>query len=400
MKRIERIELQTEDMDELLKKSLTPADIPPEQLNCQVLLRAKERKQMKHQKRIPAAVAAAVCVVLLGSVTVVAARRYFSPSEIAVEFEDNALAKAFSGESAVLVNETQESGGYRITLLGSVAGKNLSDYMITNDKGMVEEDKIYTVVAIERTDGTPMPDTSSDDYDKEPLYVSHYIRGLDPNVYSLQSMGGGYSTAVRDGVMYRMLEMDNIEMFADKGIYVGVSSGTFYDREAYRFDEGSGEISRNTDYKGVNALFTLPMDKSKADSAAAKEYLEKLHAEWETPAEGAYDFQIGKADAADLAVEEFMNQLTAQNLDEYAAPVESTRKVLTQDKEGTVSYTYELENGAAGSGEFLITEEMKAGEYQIAGYSYSEDALESLLIDVFVLNEDGTVTFVIYQPKQ
>lgn len=355
---------------------------------------------MKHQKRIPAAVAAAVCVVLLGSMTAVAARRYFSPAEIATEFENETLAKAFSGEGAVLVNETQESGGYRITLLGSVAGKNLSDYMITDDKGMVEEDKIYTVVAIERADGTPMPDTSSDDYDKEPLYVSHYIRGLDPNVYSLQSMGGGYSTAVRDGVMYRMVEMDNIEMFADKGIYVGVSSGTFYDSAAYRFDEGSGEISPNTGYQGVNALFTLPVDKSKADSAAAEAYLKELRAEWETPAQGSYDFQMGKADASDLAVEAFMEKLTAENLDEYAAPVEATRMVLTPDKEGMVSGSYELENGAAGSSAFWVTPETKAGEYQIGGYSYSENALEDLLIDVYVLNEDGTVTYVVYRPKK
>lgn len=388
-----------EDMDELLKKSLTPTDVPPEQLNCQVLLRAKERKQMKHQRRIPAAVAAAVCVVLLGSVTVVAARRYFSPAEIAVEFEDDTLAKAFSGEGAVLVNQTQESGGYRITLLGSVAGKNISDYMITDDKGVVEEDKIYTVVAIERADGTPMPDTSSDDYDKEPLYVSHYIRGLDPNQYSLQSMGGGYSTAVRDGVMYRMMEMDNIEIFADKGIYVGVSSGTFYDAQAYRFDEGSGEISPNTGYQGVNALFTLPVDKSKADSAAAEAYLKELRAEWDTPAQGSYDFQMGKADASDLAVEEFMNKLTAENLDEYAAPVESTRMVLTPDKEGMVTGSYELENGAAGGSAFWVTSEIKAGEYQIGGYSYSEKALADLVIDVYVLNEDGTVTYVVYRPK-
>ncbi len=389
-----------EDMDSLLKKSLIPTDMPPERLNCQVLLRAKEREMMKHQKRIPAAVAAAVCVVLLGSMTAVAARRYFSPAEIATEFENETLAKAFSGEGAVLVNETQESGGYRITLLGSVAGKNLSDYMITDDKGMVEEDKIYTVVAIERADGTPMPDTSSDDYDKEPLYVSHYIRGLDPNVYSLQSMGGGYSTAVRDGVMYRMVEMDNIEMFADKGIYVGVSSGTFYDSAAYRFDEGSGEISPNTGYQGVNALFTLPVDKSKADSAAAEAYLKELRAEWETPAQGSYDFQMGKADASDLAVEEFMEKLTAENLDEYAAPVEATRMVLTPDKEGMVSGSYELENGAAGSSAFWVTPETKAGEYQIGGYSYSENALEDLLIDVYVLNEDGTVTYVVYRPKK
>ncbi len=389
-----------EDMDSLLKKSLTPVEAPPERLNCQVLLRAKEREMMKHQKRIPAAVAAAVCVVLLGSMTAVAARRYFSPAEIATEFENETLAKAFSGEGAVLVNETQESGGYRITLLGSVAGKNLSDYMITDDKGMVEEDKIYTVVAIERADGTPMPDTSSDDYDKEPLYVSHYIRGLDPNVYSLQSMGGGYSTAVRDGVMYRMMEMDNIEMFADKGIYVGVSSGTFYDSAAYRFDEGSGEISPNTDYKGVNALFTLPVDKSKADNAAAEAYLKELRAEWETPAQGSYDFQMGKADEAYLAVEAFMEKLTAENLDEYAAPVEATRMVLTPDKEGMVSGSYELEDGSAGNSAFWVTPETKVGEYQIGGYSYSENALEDLLIDVYVLNEDGTVTYVVYKPKK
>lgn len=383
-----------EDIDELLKKSLAPASEPPEWLNCQVLLRAKERKQMKQQRRIPVAAAAAVCVMLLGSVTVVAARRYFSPAEIAAEFENDMLAKAFSGEGAVLVNETQESGGFCITLLGSVAGKNISDYLTTDDEGMVEENKIYTVVAIERADGTPMPDTSSDEYGKEPFYVSHYIRGLDPKKYSMQSMGGGSSTAVRDGVMYRIMEMDNIEMFADKGIYVGVSSGVFYDTEAYRFDEGSGEISRNTDYQGVNALFTLPVDKSKADSAAAEAYLKELHAEWDTPSAPP------EMDAADLAVEEFMNKLTAENLDEYAAPVESTRMVLTPDKEGLVSGSYELENGSAGTSAFWVTPETKVGEYQIGGYSYSENALKDLVIDVFVLNDDGTVTYVVYRPKQ
>lgn len=199
--------------------------------------------------------------------------------------------------------------------------------------------------------------------------------------------------------MYRMMEMDNIEIFADKGIYVGVSSGTFYDAQAYRFDEGSGEISPNTGYQGVNALFTLPVDKSKADSAAAEAYLKELRAEWDTPAQGSYDFQMGKSNASDLAVEEFMSKLTAENLDEYAAPVESTRMVLTPDKEGMVTGSYELENGAAGGSAFWVTSEIKAGEYQIGGYSYSEKALADLVIDVYVLNEDGTVTYVVYRPK-
>ena len=93
-----------------------------------------------------------------------------------------------------------------------------------------------------------------------------------------------------------------------------------------------------------------------------------------------------------------MSMLTSENLDEYAVPVESTRKVLTQDQEGAVSYAYELETGASGSGKFWITPEMAVGEYQLGAYSYSD--LQSLLIDVFVINEDGTVTYVVYQPKK
>ncbi|MDE7207963.1 MAG: hypothetical protein K2N90_12550, partial [Lachnospiraceae bacterium] len=116
------------------------------------------------------------------------------------------------------------------------------------------------------------------------------------------------------------------------------------------------------------------------------------------PAQGSYEFQIGKRDAADLAVEDFMSMLTSENLDEYAVPVESTRKVLTQDQEGAVSYAYELETGASGSGKFWITPQMKVGEYQLGNYSYSD--LQSLLIDVFVINGDGTVTYVVYQPKK
>lgn len=35
----------------------------------------------------------------------------------------------------------------------------------------------------------------------------------------------------------------------------------------------------------------------------------------------------------------------------------------------------------------------------IGSYSYSDGGLSSLLMDVFTLNEDGTVTFVLYRMK-
>ena len=54
-------------------------------------------------------------------------------------------------------NPLQESGGYRVTLLGSVAGKNLSDCLAWDDAGLPKDDRLYTVVAIEHADGTPMP---------------------------------------------------------------------------------------------------------------------------------------------------------------------------------------------------------------------------------------------------
>ena len=164
---------------------------------------------MHYKKKVSMAACVAACVVAMGSITAVAAYRYLSPKEVAAELEDKKLEQAFLSEDAVFVNETQESGGYRITLLGSVAGKNISDYLSKDESNKVNEDKIYTVLAIEHADGTPMPDTSSDEYGQETFFASHYIQGLNPSEYSIMSMGGGYCEFVRDGVQYRLLEMDN-----------------------------------------------------------------------------------------------------------------------------------------------------------------------------------------------
>ncbi|MCM1144542.1 MAG: hypothetical protein NC318_00925 [Blautia sp.] len=381
------------DMDELLQKALTPTDMPEDRLNRQILLKAKERNQMKNKRKIPTIAAVTVGVLLFGSITVLAAQHYLSPAQVAEEVKDDTLKQAFLGDETTFINETQEAGGYRVTLLGSIAGKNISDYLSTDENGILEEDRIYTVVAIERVDGTPMPDTSSEDYGKEPFYVSHYIRGLDPAKYSLMSMGGGYSEFIKEGVAYRILDMENIEMFADRGIYVGVSAGTFYDPEAYRYDETTGEMERNTEYGGVNALFELPVDKSKADPEAAQRYLEELEKSWETPS-------VYEPDEAEQEVDDFMTKLTPENLDEYAAPVESSRQICKVE-DGYVSYSYQDEDGSEATGSMsfeMLFPENKPGISEMFLGSTSSDGLEGLLIEAFILNDDGTVTFVIYKP--
>ena len=380
------------NMDDLLKTALAPKDVPPQWLNDQVLRKSKERKNMKRKRRIPAAVIA-FGVLLLSSATALAAYHYLSPAQVAAELNNDALYKAFLSDEAVLVNETQEIGGYRITLLGSAAGKNISDSFVY-ENGIPKDDRIYTVVAIEHVDGTPMPAISSWDYGEEPFYMSYYIHGLDPAVYSIRSMGGGYTEFVRDGTEYRIIETDNIQMFADQGIYIGVNSGQTYDDNAYIYDVKTGEISRNTKYEGVNALFHLPIDVSKADPEATEAYLEELRRVWHTPSEPI------EMNEADLSVEDFMKKFTPENIDEYAAPIESTRMVCPIYGEGLISYEYELESGAGGSGTQDVSTlfpEQIAGAINIGGYGYSE-GLEDLRINVFILNDDNTVTFVVYQP--
>ena len=299
------------------------------------------------------------------------------------------------GEEAVPVNETQEFDGYRVTLLGCVAGQNLSDYLAWDDEGLPKDDRFYAVVVIEHADGTPMPDTNSDDYGKESFYTSCYIRGLNPLEFNISRIGGGYSAFVKEGVEYRIMEMDNVEMFADRGIYVGVNSGNSYDGAAYVYDGSTGNLSRNPDYQGVNALFQLPMDESRANPEAAARYLEDLAKAQNEPS------QPIEMDENDLTVEEFVKKLTKENIDQYASPIESTRQVCTPDEDGWIFHEYELENGG-GSGDICVEGLLssgKPGDMEIKGYGYSEDGLADLLIDVCILNEDGTVTFVVYQPK-
>ena len=267
------------EMDQLLKRALSPEREPDARLNERIMERMGGRVTMsgkQKKKRISYAALAAAAVLVLGTLAAFGVWHYLSPDQVAQEVGNVGLQEAFAGPDAVSVNAVQEFGDYRVTLLGVVSGKNLSRY-----EGMetLEEDKTYAVTATERTDGTPMPDTSDDAYGEKPFFVTPLIRGEDPawiNVFTLG--GGGYLETVVDGVTYRILECDNLEKFADRGLYLAVNSGSFLDQSAYTFDETSGEISRVEGYDGVNALFDLPLDAGKADREAAEQ---ALNAIWE-----------------------------------------------------------------------------------------------------------------------
>ncbi|MCI8991557.1 MAG: hypothetical protein HFG80_02340 [Eubacterium sp.] len=395
-------------LDDMLKQALTPNEEPDFRLNQNILSKAEEERQLKSNVRkmkkfVPAILTAAI-IFGVGSVSIYAARKYLMPDKVAEKHGDLTLRDAFQSEGAVLIDETQSYGGYNVTLLGIVSGKELSKYQVTSD-GEVLDDRTYAAVAIEKTDGTPMSETG--EVSGSDFFVSPLIQGYRPGLYNIFTMNGAAMTFEEDNVWYQISECDNIEMFADHEIYMAVSDqGPFYNEDAYTFDETTGAISRNENYDGLNALFKLPLDASKADSAAVEEFIKSL----EVQNDGSHEISVGEAGAADdeekteadREIEQFMEKLTPENIEEYATPVESTTQVLTPDKDGVVSAPYDL--GDRGSGEAVAFVESsfpdhKTGMSDSFSCSYSDGGLDSLIIDTFTLNEDGTVTFKIYIPK-
>lgn len=375
------------EMDEILKQALTPEEEPDFWLNQKILNQVKESDSMKTKnwKKVPAMVLTTILVIAAGSTAAYAAWKYLAPAQAAERIKDSRLAEAFQSADAVYVNEKQSYAGYDIRLFGIVSGKDLSDREITAD-GEVLSDMTYSVVAVEKLDGTPMTDKS--------FFISPLISGYDPAVYNAFTLTGGYTSFTEEGVAYFIAECENVEMFADHTIYLCVLDDPLYNSQAYDYDEVTGEITRNDTYQGVNALFELPIDPSKADRKAAAEKVDKIN----------HPVMPDDWEPEETAAERFMSQITPENIDAYAARVESTVQTVTPDEEGVITYEYELSDGSGGDGEQdfdTLFPDGKTGMSKNFSYSYScfdgSDKPDEVLIHTFALNEDGTVTFAIYK---
>lgn len=386
-------------IDTLLHQALSPNEEPDSRLNQEIIQKSKENQSMKKRHiHSTAAAAAIICVLAVGSVSAVAAYRYLSPSQAAEIAENNSLAKAFESKNAIEINESQTSGGYRFTLLGMVSGKGLEPYIDTQTETDIQKDETYAVLAIENTDGTPMPDQISDS--DGTFLASPFIKGKNPSIYNIYTLDGAYCEFSQDGIIYRILSCSNLEKFADQGVYLGVSEDLTAQEKAFLFDEQTGEISRNPDYTGINALFELPLDPAKADPAAAEAFFDKA----ENPSSYEEDISDMKDETVDDAeLEKWISainhsEITPEYLNTYAAPVEGTRQTLTPDEEGNVSWDV----GDYGNGTLFVgtpsDSDWTAGKMIIPGYSHS-GTIDSLHIDTFTYNDDGTVTYELYCPK-
>lgn len=264
------------DIEKILKTALSPNRYPSEELNSRIVKELKESGSMKTGKRKFIMAAAIVMVILILPATVYAAYQYLMPKEAAKEMQDNRLSEAFK-EDGREVLKTVTDGPYTVTYLGHVTGESISER--TGSAWELFPDRMYVAVAVERTDGTAIKYG-----DGHSIFVTPLVQGLTPWKYNIVTMNGSYMEKIIDGVLYRITECDNIEVFADKKLYLAVSDTPFYSTEAFNYDGSTGEISENNAYKGTNVLFDMKLDSSKADAKKAEAYLKEFEKEWNSEA--------------------------------------------------------------------------------------------------------------------
>lgn len=397
------------DMDELLKRVLTPREEPGEELNREILKQIKEEGYMKKKKYKYASVAAAAALMAASSLTVYAAWQYRSAAEVAGELGDESLSQVLegidsqeepsgsdtgdeAGRPPFEAGVSQSLGGYKVALLGMVSGEGLSEYQHTAN-GKLRSDRTYLVVAISREDGSPVEE------EKEDFFVSPLVGSLNPGLNNMAAWGGGYGQYVEDGILYRLMECDNIEYFADRNLYVCVTDTTFYDSRLYDWDEESGSIARNETYEGLNALFELQIDPSKADPAKAQAFLDEIDAMNSEPDEDPYAALSQEAREA-MA---WADMITPENIDQYCVRLENTVQTKAPDEDGYVTFKWlaneEVSDTRGGESKTNVDWYFQGKTGTLIGYGLSE-GMNDLIFDALTLNEDGTVTFAAWVPKE
>ena len=221
------------------------------------------------------AVSIAAAVAML-TVSAYAASRLLSPAQVADMHGNAALAQAFESGDAVQINQSVQTENLFVTLAGLVSGENLSSWT-----SQADQSRTYAVMILESLDGTPLDidDFSITEYTFTPL-----VAGFTPWSVNNWTLDAGVSLLERDGALYYLLDTQNIEMFADHTVYMAFYQGRLPDPDIFTMAE-DGTISFSESFEGPQALFTLPLDESKADPAAVEKFMNDsgFDREWFTP---------------------------------------------------------------------------------------------------------------------
>ena len=231
---------------------------------------ASEKEQiimpMNRVKKTALLIAAAVALL---AVSVSAAVVWLTPAQVADRVEEPLLAEAFQSEDAIVLDESVTTGDYQITLAGMVSGEDLS--VPTDYNGEIINDRTYAVFRVARADGEPLTDYPNLSY--SPLVDGYHVRCV--NAWTL---GTTTQQFIEDGVIYCLFDCRNLEMFADHPVRFAIYEGGIPNTDLFSMAE-DGTISLRESV--VGALFTLPLDESRADPEAARAFVESTGLSWE-----------------------------------------------------------------------------------------------------------------------
>lgn len=231
---------------------------------------ASEKEQiimpMNRVKKTALLIAAAVALL---AVSVSAAVVWLTPAQVADRVEEPLLAEAFQSEDAIVLDESVTAGDYQITLAGMVSGEDLS--VPTDYNGEIINDRTYAVFRVARADGEPLTDYPNLSY--SPLVDGYHVRCV--NAWTL---GTTTQQFIEDGVIYCLFDCRNLEMFADHPVRFAIYEGGIPNTDLFSMAE-DGTISLRESV--VGALFTLPLDESRADPEAARAFVESTGLSWE-----------------------------------------------------------------------------------------------------------------------
>ncbi len=372
-------------VDELIHIALTAKEEPGEELNRRILNRWKEKSEVKRfTKGKMTGVVTAACLLFM-TVTAAAAARYLTAGQVAEQSGVTGMAEAFQGEDAIEINETREAGEYRFTLMGIASGKALTQSYVSDM--IAELSGTYAAIAIERRDGKPID--KDEDYSNMTFFISPLIQGLEPWQYNIASMNGGYSDSVIDGVLYRLILCDDVIKFADRKLYLCISDTTFYETAAFHYDEVTGEIQENKDYNGVNVLFNLPVDASKADPAAAEEYLKVFEDSW-----GYEEEKSEEEIERENNIQELVDLLSQGKEQEVLVNFELMEETIRTVREENGSFAYDFSDGQESFAMFFYRNNFQNGkDYVVNGNTEGEIYYITLLTE----NRDQTVTIKTYR---
>lgn len=225
----------------------------------------EESRMTFHKSRKWIVTIAAAAAALMLSVS--AAVLWLSPSQVAEEIDNPLLAQAFAGENAVLLHESAQAGEYTVTLEGLVSGAGISNWCSD-----VEESRTYAVVAVARTDGTPLTEDNYEVQASQTFTITPLVAGYPPQSVNIFSLNGGCVSFLQDGTAYYVMDTEDIQIFADRTVYLAVYQGFVPSYQQFSLAE-DGTVTMREDV--VGCLFTLPLDPSLADPEAVRAFFEE-----------------------------------------------------------------------------------------------------------------------------